>query len=59
MKMLKPSDVAKELNIAYRTVLDLIHKGDLKAYRIRSHLRIPESEVKRYLESVRIKVRSL
>lgn len=53
-ELLTPKEVANILKVNYRKVLDMIALGELRAYRIGRVFRIAESEVYRYLQSVKI-----
>ena len=53
-ELLAPKDVADRLKINYRKVLDMIALGELTAYRIGGVYRIPERDIYRYLESVKV-----
>ena len=48
-------ELASILKLNYRTVLDLIVAGDLKAYRIGRVFRISSIQVSRFLKSKEIK----
>ena len=47
--MLSAAQVAEELAIHARTVLNLIYRGDLKAVRVGGQWRIRERDLARYL----------
>ncbi len=47
------TDVAKLLGIARKTVLNLIYRGDLKAWRIGGNWRVTESDFNAYVDRCR------
>ena len=46
-------EVAEDLGLSTRTVLDLIHTGELPAYRIRRNWRIRRSDLEKWVDSKR------
>jgi len=54
-KIYKPKEVAEILNVGYNKVLDMIHLGQLSAYKIGGEYRISDQQVLRYLHNVRVK----
>jgi excisionase family DNA binding protein len=46
-----PREVAAQLGIPYETVLDLIHKGKIKALKAGRYYLVPDFELGRYLHS--------
>tara|TARA_B100000315_G_scaffold222126_1_gene225988 strand:- start:957 stop:1169 length:213 start_codon:yes stop_codon:yes gene_type:complete len=44
-------DVSLVLSLNYRTVLDLINKGELKSYRIGRIFRISQEQLEQFLQS--------
>ena len=52
--LLTIEQVAELLGVRYRSVLDLIHLGKLRAYKIGRSYRIAEEDLRRYLGSVRL-----
>jgi len=53
--LLTVKEVAKILRINYRKVLDLIHLGELPAYRVGGSFRITEEQIQKYLDSSQVK----
>ena len=51
IKLFTPQEIAKVLKINYRKVLDLIHFGELSAYRVGNALRISEESLIQYLDN--------
>lgn len=51
--LLKPADVAQRLSVSRSTVYDLLARGEIRAVRVRSAVRIEPAEIARYLESLR------
>jgi putative molybdopterin biosynthesis protein len=52
--MLTVEQVASRLSVAERTVLRLIKKGELVAFRVGNEYRIEETELQAYLERVKV-----
>ena len=52
--LLTVHQVAELLGVRYRSVLDLIHLGQLRAFKIGRNYRIAEEDLRRYLGSVRL-----
>ena len=50
-KHLTVTEIAAELSISKMTIYRLIERGDLGAKRIGRSLRVPESELNRYLRA--------
>ncbi len=50
----KPKEVAEILKLSYRSILDMILMGDLKAFKIRGVYRISDKEINRYLQSAEV-----
>lgn len=50
-----PNEIADILRINYRSVLNIIHEGDLKSYKIGGLFRIPLSSIHDYLNSSEVK----
>ena len=44
-------DVSLVLSLNYRTILDLINKGELKSYRIGRVFRISQEQLEQFLQS--------
>ena len=53
-QLLTAQEAAALLRVNYRTVLDLITKGELRASRIGRLLRIRREEIARYLRSTQV-----
>ena len=53
-QLLTPQEAAALLRVNYRTVLDLISMGELRASRIGRIFRIKRSEISRYLKSTEV-----
>ena len=51
IKLFTPQEIAIVLKINYRKVLDLIHIGELQAYRVGNSLRISEESLIQYLDN--------
>nr|BBH90117.1 hypothetical protein KTC_48680 [Thermosporothrix sp. COM3]BBH90182.1 hypothetical protein KTC_49330 [Thermosporothrix sp. COM3]BBH90247.1 hypothetical protein KTC_49980 [Thermosporothrix sp. COM3] len=51
--LLTTKDVARRLNLHVQTVLELIHKGELRAANIGNRYRVEASDVEAYLEQAR------
>jgi len=51
IKLFTPQEIATVLKINYRKVLDLIHIGELQAYRVGNSLRISEESLIQYLDN--------
>ena len=51
IKLFTPQEIATVLKINYRKVLDLIHMGELQAYRVGNSLRISEESLIQYLDN--------
>jgi excisionase family DNA binding protein len=45
-----PSEVAASLGVEYRAVLDLIHAGTLKHFRIGQQYRVPDDALQQYID---------
>lgn len=54
-KFLTPKQVADRLQINYHKILDLIHLGELDAYKIGSVFRISETQFNKFLVNNRYK----
>ena len=54
-KIYKPKEVAEILNVGYNKVLDMIHLGQLSAYKIGGEYHISDQQIIRYLHNVRVK----
>jgi len=54
-KFYTPKEVAEILNVGYNKVLDMIHLGQLSAYKIGGEYRISDQQILRYLDNVRVK----
>ena len=52
-KFLSVPEIAGILNVSKNTVYRMAENGDLQAYKIGQLLRVPESEVERYLRAHR------
>jgi excisionase family DNA binding protein len=48
-KYLKPTTVAEELGINYRTLMTLIHAGDISAIKVGGSYRISRQALDRYI----------
>ncbi|MDY6796991.1 MAG: helix-turn-helix domain-containing protein [Actinomycetota bacterium] len=53
LNLLSVPQIAAILNVSKRTVYRMVENGDLQAYKIGQLLRVPESEVARYLRAHR------
>lgn len=53
--LLTVQEVAEKLRISYRSVLNIIHEGDLKSYKIGGLFRISISSIHDYLNSSEVK----
>ena len=53
-QLLTPQEAAALLRVNYRTVLDLIAMGELRASRIGRIFRIKRNEISRYLKSTEV-----
>ena len=51
IKLFTPQEIATVLKINYRKVLDLIHMGELQAYRVGNSLRISEESLIQFLDN--------
>ena len=49
-----PKEVAQLFKLSYRRILDMIALGEIGAYKIGGVFRIPESEIRCYLASVKV-----
>lgn len=50
-KFYSPENVAKALGLNRRTILEMIHRGELSAYvPVANRIRIPEDELERLLQ---------
>jgi len=49
-QLLTPKEVSKQLKINYNRVLELIHLGDLNAYKIGRDFRITEGDLFDFLQ---------
>ena len=49
-----PQDIAEQLSINYRKVLDLILLGDLNAYKIGRQYRVKESDLESFINSNKV-----
>jgi len=48
-QFLTPKEVADKLQVSYRKILDLVQLGQIKAVKIGSIYRIPESAINHYI----------
>lgn len=48
--LLTPQETAEILRVKYHRVLDLIHLGELQAYKIGGQFRIPEYAIHEFLD---------
>lgn len=48
-----PAEIADQLGINYKAVLELIRSGELPALQIGRNYRVPDVELERYLRSAR------
>jgi excisionase family DNA binding protein len=46
-----PKEVSQQLGVPYETVLDLIHKGKVRAVTAGRYYLIPDFEIERFLQS--------
>ena len=53
--MVSVSTIATRLDIAKKTVINLIHAGELPAFRVGSMFRISEADFEDYLERIKTK----
>jgi excisionase family DNA binding protein len=58
-KYLRPSTVAEELEINYRTIMTLIHSGDLLAIKVGGSYRISRSALDQYIINNTVQVATL
>lgn len=54
-KFYTSGQIAKMLQVGYRKILNLIHLGNLRAYKIDGQFRIPISALHEYLEKSKYK----
>ena len=54
MEFTTPTKVAKQLGTSSETIRTLCRRGELPAYRIGGHFRIPKQEYEQWLEARRI-----
>jgi excisionase family DNA binding protein len=52
--MLAPKEIAYKFRVSYKTIMRLIKKGDLHAYRIGRHYKIPEESIDCYLNNKKL-----
>lgn len=50
MEIYTTKEVAKKLQVSYRTVLNLIDRGELKAKKVGKAWRVTENQLRDYLE---------
>ena len=55
-RVLTPQEAADFLQVGYRKVLDMISLGELTAFRVGRLFRIPEREIYRYLDRVKVRL---
>lgn len=53
--MLSPKQIAYEFSISYKTVLRLIKRQELRAYKIGRHYKIMNSDLKNYIQQSVVK----
>lgn len=51
--MFSPKEIAYKLKTSYKTIIRLIKRGDLIAYKIGRHYKITQQDLDYYLESTR------
>ena len=55
MKLLRPKEAAEMLAVSGRTIYRLADEGKIASYRIGGAVRIAEEDLKKYLESRKLK----
>jgi len=53
--LISPEDVSKILSINYRKVLELILRGQLKAYKIGRQYKLQETDILEFLSNNKVK----